>query len=267
VTIGADAPPATGDNSDLLMGNPSDAQASMLMNSNYLLNLGYYTESYNSVKCEPNWVSWHLDAGNITNVSDRLNNFAAYSGLPQGFAAVQSNSYNGSVTGFDRGHNCPSADRTSSADANSATFLMINMIPQAPNNNQQTWSNMESFLRKLVAAGNELYIVMGSYGTGGTGAKGGTTNAITTNGVSINVPAHVWKVAVVMPTGNSDVTRVTTTTRVIAVDTPNSNTVSPDWTKYITTVRSIEQATGYNILSALPKNVQDAIEVNKDTGI
>ncbi|WP_255412675.1 DNA/RNA non-specific endonuclease [Chitinophaga sp. S165] len=39
---------------------------------------------------------------------------------------------------MDRGHNCPSADRTSTT-ANSSTFLMTNMIPQAPQNNQQTW--------------------------------------------------------------------------------------------------------------------------------
>lgn len=266
VTVGADAPPASGDNSNLLMGNPSGAQASMAMNTNYLLDLGYYTESYNSVKCEPNWVSWHLDATNTTNVSDRLNNFAAYSGLPAGFAAVQSNSYNGSVTGFDRGHNCPSADRTSSANANSATFLMINMIPQAPYNNQQTWNNMEGYLRTQTTGGKEIYIIMGSYGTGGVGSKGGTTNAITTNGVTINVPAHVWKVAVIIPTGNGDISRIASGTRVIAVDTPNNNTISSDWTQYITTVRAIEQATGYNLLSALPQNVQDAIEVTKDPG-
>lgn len=264
VTVGPDTPPATGDNSNLLMGNPSGAQASLIMGDNYLIDQGYYIESYNNSRGEPNWVSWHLDATNTTKVTDRLDNFAAWSGLPMSFYAVQSNSYAGSVTGFDRGHNCPSADRTSSKDANSSTFLMTNMIPQAPQNNQQTWAHLEDYLREQTLQGNEVYIIMGSYGKGGTGSKGMAT---TINGGHIAVPARVWKVAVIIPVGSNDVARVTATTRVIAVDTPNDNSINTDWTKYITTVHAIEQATGYNLLSALPQEVQNAVEVNKDSGV
>ena len=267
VIIGADAPPASGDNSNLLFGNPSNATASAVMMDNYLIDQGYYVESYNSTKAEPNWVSWHLDASNTTNVSSRLNNFAGFNGLPAGWFTVQSNSYNYNTYGFDRGHNCPSADRTSSVDANSATFLMTNMIPQAPQNNQQTWANLENYLREQVLGGNEVYIIMGSYGTGGTGVHGAFNTITTTNNGHINVPGNVWKVAVIIPVGDNDVSRVTTSTRVIAVNTPNTNSINSDWKQYIVTVRDIEQATGYNLLSALPQNVQDAIETKKDGGI
>ena len=262
VTVGTDAPPTTGDNSDLLFGNPSGAVNSVAMMDNYLMDQGYYTESYNSTKGEPNWVSWHLDASNITNSSSRLNNFAGFNGLPSNWYEVQSNSYSGS--GFDRGHNCPSADRTSSTDANSATFLMTNMVPQAPQNNQQTWANLENYLREQVVAGYEVYIIMGSYGTGGSGSNGA---ANTVNNGHVNVPSNIWKVAVIIPVGDNDISRVTSTTRVIAVNTPNVNTTSSDWTQYIVTVRDIEKSTGYNLLSALPQNVQDAIEVKKDGGL
>jgi len=261
ITAGPDAPPASGDNSDLLFGNPSNAQTSVVMMDNYLLDQKYYTESYNSTHGEPNWVSWHLDASNITNVSDRLNNFAAFNGLPASWYQVQSNSYSGS--GFDRGHNCPSADRTSSTDANSATFLMTNMIPQAPQNNQQTWANLENYLREQVVAGNEVYIIMGSYGTGGTGSNG---SANTVNNGHVNVPSNIWKVAVILPTGSNDISRVTSTTRVIAVNTPNNNSINSDWKQYIVRVRDIENATGYNLLSALPQSIQDVIETKKDAG-
>jgi endonuclease G len=80
------------------------------------------------------------------------------------------------------------------------------------------------------------------------------------------VPSNVWKIAVIIPTGNGDLSRVAAGTRVLAVNTPNINTVSSDWTKYIVTVRDIEKATGYNLLSALPQNVQDAVEAVKDPG-
>ena len=259
---GVDAPPATGDNSNLLFGNPSNAQSSILLIDNYLIDQHYYTESYSSTKGEPNWVSWHLDATNITSLAARQDNFASFTALPLGgWYQVQSNSYSGS--GFDRGHNCPSADRTSSIEANSATFLMTNMIPQAPQNNQHTWANLENYIRVQVVAGNEAYIIMGSYGTGGTGLNGVAT---TINAGHVNVPSNVWKIAVIISAGDNDINRVSTTTRVIAVNTPNINTTDSDWKKYIVTVRDIEKATGYNLLSALPQTIQDDIENKKDAG-
>jgi len=263
VTVGADAPPASGDNSDLLFGNPSDAQPAIVMMDNYLIDMGYYTESYNSTKGTPNWVSWHLDASNITNAASRNDNFAAYNGLPNGWTAVQSSSYNYSSYGFDRGHNCPSGDRTSSTNANSATFLMTNMIPQAPQNNQQTWNKLEGYLREQVVAGYEVYVIMGSYGTGGTSAAG-TFNTITSGSVKINVPSNVWKIAVIVPVGNGDIGRIATDTRVIAVNTPNINNINTDWKQYRVTVRDIEKQTGYNLLSSLPQVIQDVVENKKD---
>lgn len=140
---------------------------------------------------------------------------------------------------------------------------MTNMIPQAPQNNQQTWANLENYIRVQVVAGNEAYIIMGSYGTGGTGSNGAAT---TINAGHVNVPSNIWKVAVIIATGDNDINRVSSTTRVIAVNTPNINTTDSDWKKYIVTVRDIEKATGYNLLSALPQTVQDDIENKKDAG-
>ncbi|GAA4103417.1 DNA/RNA non-specific endonuclease [Mucilaginibacter panaciglaebae] len=263
VTIGSDAPPATGDNSNLLLGNPSNALPTLAANTNYLLNQGYYVESYNSNLGEPNWVSWHLDASNCTNVTKRLDNFAPFNGLDPTWFAVQSTSYIGS--GFDRGHNCPSADRTSSANANSSTFLMTNMIPQAPQNNQQTWNKLEAYLRDQVFAGNEVYIIMGSYGTGGIGSK--TSDKVNTIASgNVTVPSNVWKVALILPVGNGDLARINAQTRVLAVNTPNINSVSSDWKTYITRVKDIETATGYVLFSTLPNDVQTALKAKVDAG-
>ena len=102
---------------------------------------------------------------------------------------------------------------------------------------------------------------MGNYGSGGTSAKG-TYSKIN----NITVPSHIWKVAVIIPTGSNDLNRIDSDTRVIAINTPNTNTVSPDWRQYIVTVRSIEAATKLNILSNLPQIVQDVLENRKDLG-
>ena len=65
------------------------------------------------------------------------------------------------------------------------------------------------------------------------------------------MPARCWKVVVVLPEGSSDASRVTTATRIIAIDTPNTTAISSAWGGYRTTVDAIEAATGYNILSAV----------------
>ncbi len=60
-------------------------------------------------------------------------------------------------------------------------------------------------------------------------------------------------------------TRKLTLTHVIAVDMPNVTGIAgEDWRKFRTTVRSIEQKTGYNFLSNLPQNLQDALETQME---
>jgi len=260
---GADAPPAGGDNSNLLFGNPSGAQANIVSAENYLIDQKYYVESYSMTRGIPNWVSWHLDPNNFNGTVTRKDDFASFTGLPTNWYQVQSNSYSGS--GFDRGHNCPSGDRTSSSGANSATFLMTNMIPQAPNNNQKTWESFESYLRAQALNGYEVYVIMGSYGTGGIGSASASVINTINNG-KVTVPSNVWKVAVLLKTGDNDLSRVTASTRVIAINTPNMNTIGANWKDYIVTVRDIESATGYNLLANLPQNIQDVVEKVKDPG-
>jgi len=179
--------------------------------------------------------------------------------LPPNWYHVNQNSYQGS--GFDRGHNCPSADRTASEEINSSTFLMTNMMPQAPNNNQHTWANLESYERSLVNQGNEVYIIAGSYGKGGTGKNGPKT---TLDNGHITVPSNTWKVIVVLPDGSNDLSRVTASTRVIAVIMPNVNTIDSDWRKFRVSVRAIELATGYDLLSNVPPAIQQVIETKVD---
>ena len=260
---GPDAPPAGGDNSNLLFGNPSGAVPAIISPENYLIDQKYYVESYSMSRGTPNWVSWHLDPNNFDGTATRKDDFASFSGLPNNWYQVQSSSYSGS--GFDRGHNCPSGDRTSSSTANSATFLMTNMIPQAPNNNQKTWESFESYLRSQALNGFEVYVIMGSYGTGGIGSASASVVNTINNG-KITVPSNVWKVAVLLKKGDNDISRVSSSTRVIAINTPNINSTSPSWKDYIVSVREIESATGYNLLSSLPQNLQDIVERVKDPG-
>ncbi len=258
---GGGGTPDPTDNSHLMLGNPSNATTDVSNFSNYLMNKPEYVLSYHRDRGTPNWVSWYLGPEWLGS-TPRQDDFRADQTLPSTWYRVGSTSYSGS--GFDRGHNAPSADRTSTVTANSATFLMTNMIPQAPVHNQQTWANMESYARTLVSQGNEVYILMGNYGSGGTGSNGGTTHTIDAGRVT--VPSHIWKVMLVIPQGDGDLARITTSTRVIAVLVPNLNSVSSSWGTYRTSVDNIEAATGYNIFSNLPVEIQNVIEAVIDNG-
>ena len=260
VVVSPVAPPTDATDSTMLLGNPSNATANTADFSNYLLREGYYSVSYNRDAGRPNWVSWHTTSTDYGSVP-RQNDFRANDELPGDWYKANASSF-GSLYEFDKGHMCPSADRTSSIEANSSTFLMTNIVAQAPNNNQQRWAALEDYCRSLVQDGNELYIISGTNGEGGKG----NSNTITTtldNG-KISVPAKLWKVIVVLPNGSNDLGRVKDTSRVISVIMDNENTVGSDWKSYRVSVDDIEFLTGYDLLSKVSGTTQSVIEARVD---
>jgi DNA/RNA endonuclease G (NUC1) len=243
----------------LVMGNPSGATTDAMNLTNYLMPKPQYALSYNCERGTPNWTSWHLDSTWLGSTS-RQDDFRADTTVPSGCYQVQGSDYSGS--GFDRGHMTPSADRTSSVTDNSATFLMTNMIPQAPDNNQGPWAVLEGYARTLVSQGNEVYIISGGVGTGGTGSNGAAT---TIAGGNVTVPAQTWKVIMVLPIGDNDVSRVNESTRTFAVIMPNRQGIrTDDWRKYIATVDQVEALTGYDFFSNVNDPVEAVIEARLD---
>jgi endonuclease G len=233
----------------LTMGNPSQAGT---QSDNYLLLKPQYALSYNASKGIPNWVSWQLNQSWLGPV-DRQNDFRPDDTLPSNFYHVLPSDYSGS--GYDRGHQTPSGDRTLNKEDNSATFLMSNMIPQTPDLNRGPWQKLESYSRQLVSEGKELYTIAGVTGQKGTLAEG-----------KISIPARNWKVVVVLEKPGLGLAGVTANTRVIAVDMPNEEGLKEkDWTEYRTTVKQIEAATGYNLLSNVPDKIQQVIESKVDS--
>ncbi len=251
------------DNDHLLLGNPSNAQTNVSMVDNYLLARKQYVLSYNRSRGGANWVAWHLNNG-WKGDAERSKDFHPDTSLPSGWYQVATKDYSNS--GFDRGHMCPSDDRDKSAEDNMATFMTTNIIPQAPKNNQETWRMLEEYCRRLATDQNkELYIICGSYGKGGINKDNEKKNEIA--GGKVTVPARVWKIVVIIDNGNGDLQRVNANTRIIAIDTPNTQDAEEKpWGSYRVSVRAIEKATGYDFLSNLPKVLQDQLETIVDKG-
>jgi endonuclease G len=232
------------------MGNPSNAVTNVNQPTNYLMQKSTYDLAYHRDYRRPQWTSWHLNSTWLGG-TPRQDDYRPDTSLPAGWYQVQAGDYSGS--GYDRGHMCPSGDRTRTVAENSSTFLMTNMIPQAPDNNQITWANLESYCRTLAGQGNEMYIISGGYGVSGYIGPG-----------QVARPTSTWKVIIVLPNGNDDVQRVTTATRTIAVIMPNQNGINSDWRTYRVTVDAVEALTGFDFFSNVPPEIQAVIESRVD---
>ena len=238
--IELDQPTYFSNSEHLTFGNPSNA--GKVNPDNWLIERSQYTLSYSQSRNVLNWASWRVDDRWLGR-TDRQDNFRPDGGLPKGFYQATPGEYRRS--GYDRGHMVPSGDRTDTAQDNSITFLMTNIFPQASENNRGPWRELEEYGRSLIyEEGKALYIIGGLYGDKGKVGK-------------VTVPGRVWKVIIVLDNIDDEITR---STEAIAVDMPNSDRIEADWQTYRTTIDRIEIATGYDLLSEVPENIQTVIE-------
>ncbi|HEY4415602.1 MAG TPA: DNA/RNA non-specific endonuclease [Verrucomicrobiae bacterium] len=237
------------------LGNPSNATTDPNNHDHYLIQRTVEAIDYNDSLGEPNWASWDLTAADI-GTSGRSASFVTDTGLPSSFYEVTSDDYSG--VGYDRGHMCPSADRTDNDTDNGLVFLMSNIIPQAASNNSGVWASFEGYCRSLAQAGNEVLIICGPSGFRGPFIQPSDR---------VLIPDYVWKIAVVVPAGNgSALSRISSATRVIAIKIPNNNSVNGSWPTYVTSAKQIEVDTGFTFFTALPPDLAETLR-NKVDGL
>jgi endonuclease G len=100
----------------------------------------------------------------------------------------------------------------------------------------------------MVRRSFDLYAITGVYGDNGR-IKG-----------KVTIPTNCWKIIAVLPSGSGPAD-INKSTRVIAVDIPNIDGIRYDnWRKYRTSVRAIEQKTGYVFFDKLPEDLQNELK-------
>ncbi len=251
--------PALNRADNLALGNPSGAAAGDP--NNYLISRPQYVLSYNRSRGIANWVSWRLSPS-WKGDAKRNDNFRPDPELPSGWYAARTSDYTN--TGFDRGHLCPSDDRDATPEDNAATFLLTNIVPQAPRHNREVWKSLEDYERQLMSNGSDVYIIAGASGSGGTGQNGYATTLANGN---LTVPATLWKILILVPAGSTDTFQINENTRVIAVNIPNDQLAADKpWRAYLTSVDELEKLTGYDFMSNLSVDVQRVIEMRIDGG-
>jgi endonuclease G len=216
----------------------------------WLLVRPQYVAAWSASTRTPRWVSWELSAAWL-GAATRATSFHGDPLLPGQVEQARDDDYRNS--GFDRGHLCPSADRTASDADNDATFFLTNVVPQTHASNAGPWESMESEARALAVAGKQLIIVAGPI-------FAASPQHI---GAGVAVPSAMFKVMVLFD-GAPGVSSVTASTTVYAAVVPNSLVAAGPWRAYQTTVREVERQAGLDLLSDVPLAVQDQLETRLD---
>lgn len=142
---------------------------SMTTGSKRVRNYSFYWSSTEHLAL---WVAYPLNKGLIGG-GDRTNKWDIFDPLiPR---AEQANTWNGGFgSGYDRGHQLPSADRLY-LDGNVQTFYPTNMTPQRSQFNQNIWAKLEGTVRSwansLNSATDTLYVVTGCVVKGSTSSR------------------------------------------------------------------------------------------------
>jgi endonuclease G len=191
-----------------------------------------YTLCFDKTKYAARWVAYPLHKsyrGNSGRTYDTRDVWPYDPEISSSLQAVGKGGY----SGYTRGHQIPSADRTATVDLNKQTFYMSNMTPQAYDFNGGIWLNLEDKVRSNMGKNDTIYVVTGAHWEN-TNIKAG----------KYPVPTHYYKVVLKSHSGTSVYSAPKSDLRCIgfwmshrATGTLNSS--------YCKSVKEIEQLTGF----------------------
>ncbi len=212
------------------------------------LNHRGFTISYNMAENIPHWVAWELNAEKLVERESRSDKFLPDPGISPELA-VTTNDYKHS--GWDRGHMCPAGDNRWHWRAMAESFYMTNICPQNHNLNRGDWKELEEACRRWAQA-EPVYIVCGPilYRDAKYGYIGKEH--------MVRVPDAFFKVVLTgLQSGHP---------RAIGFVYKNeagNNTRD----KYVNTIDQVERITHLNFFSALPDDIEAAIERECDLSL
>ena len=202
---------------------------------------GEFSLEYAPAKKHSKWVAWRLHRGHIGN-SGRTDAWQWDSRIPSQYRPTRDD-----FRGYDRGHLCPSADRTQSREMNAQTFMYSNMTPQIANLNQQTWAGVETKERNWVSGYDTLYIC-----AGGTILKESDISGYSSPS-NMPIPKYNFKVILrkKASTGAYDAIGFWFENRYYGRQVNSSD---------VKTIKQIEALTGLTFFYNLPQVIQDEVK-------
>ncbi len=217
--------------------------------------------------------------------------------LPDGWILTEGSDYRLNQRGMERGHMVPVADRDRNTKDVYSTFLTSNMLPQHGDNNRGAWQIFERDIRASIENTNlarDYYIIAGGLGYDQNRALGNLVSVRpdgrtvldpngtwTVNPKGILIPEFTWKIVVPLVPGQS-ISDITADTEAVAIMVPNRDGLATprnfplpgennrtitnwnQWRDWRVSINYLEDLTGYDFLSELPQNIQEAIESRED---
>lgn len=171
---------------------------------------------------------------------------------PQLTESLQPNLFGG-ISGYDRGHQIPSGDRTCSRTINEQTFYFTNMTPQIGQKmNQSIWEDLETAVRGWSSGIDTLYVVTGAMPTTATDKQ--IQYAQDNNGKNIAIPKYYFKALARKVGGNY---------QTIAFKLDHKAYGDTQYMKYAISVSELENMTGFTFFPSLPSEVKKTLNTSQ----
>ena len=197
--------------------------------------------SFNPQAHEPNWVAWELTREETEGTVDRAKTFLTDESVP-GCADPWDYNY----SGYDRGHMAPAGDIKWDSQAMKESFYMTNICPQLNSLNSGAWRTLEEKCRVWAQADSAIVIVAGPVLTDKLTETIGDSRVV--------VPKRFFKV-VLSPYSNPP--------RGIGF-IMNNGKVAGGMQQAAVSIDEVEKITGHDFFSALPDDMENAVESQCD---
>ncbi len=198
---------------------------------------GRYTLRYDTAYRQAAWVAYTLTGEDAApGRAKRRDRFVPDPAVVrEGYPTAFTSDYKGS--GYDRGHLCPSADRSRSQEENDCTFYLSNISPQTPALNRGPWKALEEQVRRWAVRHDTLYIV-----TGGLLAPG-----LERLSSGIGIPEYFYKAIL---------TKEEDAFEAIGFLFPNATRFEGDYVDYAVSIDSLQTFTRIDFYHHLPDPVE-----------
>ncbi len=182
------------------------------------------------------WTAYRIDLSMLKGATERTEDFREDPRVPLRNRA-ELDDYRGS--GYDRGHLAPAALFRGSPRAMSASFLLTNVVPQAPGLNRGAWRELEAAVRRVAWRSEAVWVFTGTHGRRDRIGDG------------VIVPSHLWK-AVLLEDQHGF--------RGAAAIAENTDSSA---VRYVG-IDDVEALTGLDFFALLPDEVEARVEAMRD---
>ena len=242
-----------------------------------------YTMNYSKERYAALWVAYTLTENDVVAGKTGSKNWTYNNSVFGGSYQVGVTTANGSypsnyvdASAYSRGHQIPSADRTSSTTANNQTYYVTNQTPQLQNKfNASIWGALEKAGRGFVVTSSNssndsynasftktdvLYVITGPcYGKKGTSETPDyLTASSSVTPTQVPIPKYYWKVFLKVKWDGDSISGASA----IGFWMEHKEYDNSTYTNYVKSVNQIEEWTGFDLFTNLPDNIEESVEAN-----